>query len=172
MIRFNFFSQFIEIEEVPAHHFDITIRVEGFESHDDFICFLWEKFYRPPLPIFDSSSSTTTSFSSIAMSDSASDSSSSSGVREIVEKEMVASGDEMELSSRPTPKSSKRARARKNRTGVDPVDEEPVPSWAKKMGINLEDCRVRVVNDPIDCKALRVRKDAITIYRAHFEVGL
>lgn len=40
------------------------------------------------------------------------------------------------------------------------------------MGIYLDDYRIRLVNNPVDCKALWVRKDSIAFYRAHFEVGL
>lgn len=52
------------------------------------------------------------------------------------------------------------------------MNNEAISDWEKRMGINLDDYRIHVVDDPIDCKALRTKIDAVAFYRAHFEVGL
>lgn len=52
------------------------------------------------------------------------------------------------------------------------MNQEAVPRWAAKMGINLNDYRVAVVNDVANRVALRSRNDVVAFYWAHFEVGL
>lgn len=67
---------------------------------------------------------------------------------------------------------SSSSRSRQARVGVEPAKQDAIPEWAAAMGIDLDDFRIIVADEKVDRKILRVKKDMVAFYRAHFEVGL